>query len=68
MDISFSKILGGKYNKEVKSLMINHAFRFVDNVIFYIDKNNIRSQKAIEKLNGQKIWNMENYQRQVQTT
>ncbi|MGB5497714.1 MAG: GNAT family N-acetyltransferase [Maribacter sp.] len=49
------KYWGGKYNKEVKDLMIGHAFKFVDNVILYVDKNNIRSQKAVEKINGKKI-------------
>lgn len=49
------KYWGGKYNMEIKNLMINHAFEHVDNVIFYVDKNNIRSQKAVKKINGQKI-------------
>jgi N-acetyltransferase len=49
------KYWGGKYNKSVKDLMIDHAFKYVDNIIFFVDKNNIRSQKAIEKLNAQKI-------------
>ena len=35
--------------------MIEYAFNFVSNIIFYVDKNNIRSQKAIEKIGGQKI-------------
>ena len=35
--------------------MIRHAFRTVDHIIFYVAKDNIRSQKAIEKLNCQKI-------------
>lgn len=48
------KYWGGKYNKEVKDLMINHAFNFVDNIIFYVDKSNLRSQKAVEKLKGLK--------------
>ncbi len=46
---------GGRYNKSVKSLMIDHAFRFVDTVIFYIRKDNIRSQKAVEKLGAVRI-------------
>lgn len=49
------KYWGGKYNKEIKSLMIDHAFQYIENVILYIDKTNIRSQKAAEKINGQKI-------------
>lgn len=52
---------GGKFNKEVKHLMINHALKYVDNVIFYIDKNNIRSQKAVEKINGKKITDSKYY-------
>jgi RimJ/RimL family protein N-acetyltransferase len=46
---------GGKYNKEIKNLMIEHAFKFVENILFYIDINNIRSQRAAEKLNGRKL-------------
>ena len=39
---------GGKYNPSCKRLMMTYAFQFVDNVIFYIGADNIRSQKAIE--------------------
>lgn len=46
---------GGKFNKAVKDLMIEHAFNFVDNIIVYVAKENIRSQKAVEKVNGLKI-------------
>ena len=49
------KYWGGKYNKKVKDLMIDHAFEYVDNIIFYVNKNNVRSQKAVEKIKGQKI-------------
>ena len=38
------------YNRKVKILMLNHAFQYVDTVIFHIAAYNIRSQKAIEKL------------------
>src|SRR5206468_1712991 len=41
---------GGSYNRELKSLMFDHAFRFVDRVLFEVGENNIRSQKALEKL------------------
>jgi len=43
---------GGKYSKEMKQLMLRHAFRFVKRVIFLIGPQNIRSQQAIEKLGG----------------
>lgn len=46
---------GGKYNKAVKDLMIGHAYNYVDKIIFYVAKENIRSQKAVEKINGQEI-------------
>ena len=41
---------GGRYNREMKQLMLAHAFKFVENVIFFIGENNIRSQKATEKI------------------
>jgi RimJ/RimL family protein N-acetyltransferase len=41
---------GGRYNREIKDLMLAHAFKFVENVIFLIGENNIRSQKATEKI------------------
>lgn len=44
------KYWGGRYNREMKQLMLDHAFRFVDSVIFYVGERNIRSQKATEKI------------------
>ena len=41
---------GGKYNRELKQLMLSHAFRFVDRVVFVVGENNFRSQKALEKI------------------
>jgi RimJ/RimL family protein N-acetyltransferase len=41
---------GGIYNGEMKRLMLEHAFKFVNNVIFVIGTQNFRSQKAVEKL------------------
>ena len=40
---------GGAYNGELKSLMLQHAFRFVDRVVFVVGPNNLRSQKALQK-------------------
>jgi len=45
---------GGKYNGEIKRLMLDHAFRFVDSVVFLIGPTNLRSQKALEKIGGVK--------------
>ena len=44
------KYWGGRYNGEMKRLMLDHAFPFVETVIFHIGENNIRSQKAIERI------------------
>jgi RimJ/RimL family protein N-acetyltransferase len=41
---------GGAYNRELKRLMLEHAFRFVDRVVFVVGENNIRSQKALAKI------------------
>ena len=30
--------------------MLDHAFRFVDRVLFVVGENNLRSQKALEKI------------------
>lgn len=45
---------GGPYNREMKRLMLRHAFGFVDSVIFVIGPENIRSQKAVEKIGGRR--------------
>lgn len=50
---------GTTYNRAVKAVMLNHAFKFVNKVIFHIGANNIRSQKAIEKLGAKKISELE---------
>jgi N-acetyltransferase len=41
---------GGSYNREVKELMLRHAFKFVKKVIFLVGPQNLRSQKALEKI------------------
>jgi RimJ/RimL family protein N-acetyltransferase len=41
---------GGRYNGEMKRLMLDHAFRFVDRVIFIVGVGNLRSQRAVEKI------------------
>lgn len=43
---------GGKYNGELKRLMMDHAFRFVKHVAFRIGPENLRSRKAVEKIGG----------------
>lgn len=46
---------GGNYNSEMKRLMLAHAFRFVDSVVFLVGPNNLRSQKALEKIGAVRI-------------
>ena len=41
---------GGTYNCELKTLMIEHALRFVDRVVFVVGENNTRSRRALEKI------------------
>lgn len=41
---------GGVYNRAMKRLMLQHAFQFVDDVLFLIGPRNFRSQRAVEKL------------------
>jgi RimJ/RimL family protein N-acetyltransferase len=43
---------GGVYNRELKELMLRHAFRFVDRVVFLVGPQNFRSQRAMEKIGG----------------
>ncbi len=43
---------GGAFNREMKQLMLEHAFRFVKTVVFLIGPQNMRSQKAMEKIGG----------------
>jgi len=46
---------GGSYNREMKRLMLQHAFKFVSNVIFVIGPENFRSQRAVEKIGGVRV-------------
>jgi N-acetyltransferase len=43
---------GGRYNRELKQLMLAHAFKFVESVVFFVGQNNVRSQKATERIGG----------------
>ena len=46
---------GGVYNREMKNLMLGHAFRFVRHVVFLVGPQNLRSQKAMEKIGGVRV-------------
>ncbi len=43
---------GGHYNGEMKRLMLQHAFRSVSHVVLLVGLQNIRSQRAVEKIGG----------------
>ena len=49
------KYWGGDYNREMKHLMLRHAFKFVRHVIFTVGQQNFRSQKAMEKIGGIRV-------------
>jgi N-acetyltransferase len=46
---------GGLYNREMKQLMLRHAFRFVTRVIFLVGSRNFRSQRAMEKMGAVRV-------------
>ena len=59
------KYWGGKYNRAIKRLMINHALVHFKKVVFYVNEKNTRSRRAMEKLggilidNGQASWTLD---------
>jgi RimJ/RimL family protein N-acetyltransferase len=46
---------GGIHNREMKQLMLQHAFKFVNSVIFLVGPQNLRSQRAVEKIGGVRV-------------
>jgi RimJ/RimL family protein N-acetyltransferase len=46
---------GGATNGEVKRLLLEHAFRFVDTVVFKVGPENLRSRRAVEKLGARLV-------------
>ena len=46
---------GGVYNGEMKRLMLQHAFDFVDFVVLLVGPENRRSQRAVEKIGGVRV-------------
>jgi RimJ/RimL family protein N-acetyltransferase len=39
----------------MKHLMLQHAFRFVNSVVFLVGPQNLRSQRAMEKIGGVRV-------------
>lgn len=46
------RLWGGRYNAELKRLMLDHAFRFVETALFRVGEDNLRSRRAMEKIGG----------------
>lgn len=46
---------GSSYNPSVKKLMLGYIFQFVNQVFFHVGAQNIRSQKAVERLGAAKV-------------
>jgi len=49
------KYWGGRYNREMKALLLDHAFNFVETVVFLVGERNFRSQRAMEKIVAIKV-------------
>lgn len=49
------KVWGQGHNAATKKLMLDHAFRFVDQVLFHVGEHNLRSRRAMEKLGAELI-------------
>jgi len=53
------KYWGGKYNRELKRLMLEHAYKWVDAVRFFVGDKNFRSQAAQKKIGSVLIGSIE---------
>jgi RimJ/RimL family protein N-acetyltransferase len=46
---------GGAYNREMKELMLRHAFRYVSRIVFLVGTENFRSQRALDKIGAVRV-------------
>jgi len=46
---------GGSYNREVKRLMIDHAFSWAQLITFKVHEDNLRSVRAVAKLRAERV-------------
>ncbi|MEO6135775.1 MAG: GNAT family N-acetyltransferase [Ginsengibacter sp.] len=53
------KYWGKEYNRKLKSLMLRHAFKFVEKVLLHVGAENYRSQKSITKVGAIKTSELE---------
>ena len=49
---------GKNYNSQVKEMMLNYIFEFVEIVNFHVGSENLRSKKAMEKLGAENLGEM----------
>ncbi|KAA0126945.1 GNAT family N-acetyltransferase [Chryseobacterium sp. SN22] len=50
-----TKSWGKKVNPQIKKLMLDYIFQFVDTVYFHVGKDNIRSRTAMERLGAENL-------------
>ena len=53
------KLWGGGYNRELKFLMLDHAFIYVRRALFHVGEKNIRSRRAMEKIGAKLVGRLE---------
>lgn len=46
---------GGGTNREMKRLMLDHAFRWATTALFYVSPGNLRSQRALERIGARHV-------------
>ncbi|MBC7386071.1 MAG: GNAT family N-acetyltransferase [Cryobacterium sp.] len=49
------KYWGGDVNREMKKLMLAHAFKSFENVVFHVGETNLRSRRALEKIGARMV-------------
>ncbi|MDD5302302.1 MAG: GNAT family N-acetyltransferase [Elusimicrobia bacterium] len=49
------KYWGGSCNRELKFMMLDHAFQSMRSVVFHVGENNARSRKALEKIGARPV-------------
>ncbi|GEN76938.1 GNAT family N-acetyltransferase [Chryseobacterium hagamense] len=50
-----TKSWGKKINPQIKKLMLDYIFQFVDTVYFHVGKDNMRSRTAMERLGAENL-------------
>jgi RimJ/RimL family protein N-acetyltransferase len=50
---------GGTYNRELKFVMLDHAFIYVRRALFHVGEMNLRSRKAMEKIGAKLVGRLE---------